>query len=72
MHNVLYDMRNHALHMSRSANVAQTSGSALNVKHGYRKRRGQTIGGGNLDITFKSSVKRAKADVVSLYHRHAA
>ena len=71
MQNELYDMRNHALHMSRSASVAQTSGSALNVKHGYRKTRGQMIDGGNLDITL-NSVKRAEADVVSFYHRHVA
>ena len=66
MQNVSYDMRNHALHTNRSAKVAQTSGSALNVKIGFRKRRGQTIAGDNLDIIFKSSVKRAEVDVVSL------
>ena len=53
--------------MSRSPSVAQTSESARNVIHGFRKTKGQTIGGDSSDIMFKSSVKRVETDAVWLY-----
>ena len=65
-------MRNHVLHTSRSPSVAWTTENVQNVMIGFKKIKGQAIGGGNFDITLKISAKRAETVAVLLYHRHIA